>query len=61
MMGREGYDTIGSRVIIRPIRLGRVDKWLKKMYQDYTILSDEEIKMELEKEDSTNYKSMNND
>jgi hypothetical protein len=31
------------------------------MYQDYTILSDEEIKMELEKEDSTNYKSMNDD
>jgi hypothetical protein len=31
------------------------------MYQDYTILSDEEIKIELKKEDSTSYKSMNND
>jgi hypothetical protein len=52
MTGREGYDTTG---------IIKIDKQLKKLYQECTSLSDEEIEVELEKEASTNYESANDD
>jgi hypothetical protein len=50
--GREGYDTTG---------IIKIDKRLKKLYQECTSLSDEEIEVELEKEASTDYESANDD
>jgi hypothetical protein len=49
---REGYDTTG---------IIKIDKQLKKLYQECTSLSNEEIEVELEKEASTDYESANND
>jgi hypothetical protein len=49
---REGYDTTGTI---------KIDKWLKKLYQECTSLSNKEIKVKLEKEASTNFESVNND
>jgi hypothetical protein len=39
----------------------RSDKQLRKLYKECTSLSNKEIKIELEKEDSTKYKSANGD
>jgi hypothetical protein len=39
----------------------RSDERLRKLYKECTSLSNEEIKMELEKEDSTEYESVNGD
>ena len=50
--GRDGYDTTG---------IIKINKRLKKLYQECTSLSDKEIEVELEKEASTNYESTNND
>jgi hypothetical protein len=55
MIGRNGYDTTGT------IKLKKVDEWLRKLYKECTSLSDEEIEMELEKENSTDYESANGD
>ncbi|GFF57017.1 gag-pol polyprotein [Aspergillus lentulus] len=60
-IGRDGYDTTGSGVIIGTIRPKKVNKQLRRLYKDCTTLSDEEIKVELKKEDSTDYESTNND
>jgi hypothetical protein len=50
--GREGYDTTG---------IIKIDKRLKKLYQECMSLSDEEIEVELKKEASTDYESANDD
>jgi hypothetical protein len=39
----------------------RSNEQLRKLYKECTSLSNEEIKKELEKEDSTKYESINND
>jgi hypothetical protein len=39
----------------------RSDKQLRKLYKECTSLSNKEIEMELEKEDSTKYESINSD
>jgi hypothetical protein len=55
MIGRNGYNTTGT------IKPKKVDERLRKLYKECTSLSDEEIEMELKKENSTNYKSANSD
>jgi hypothetical protein len=39
----------------------RSDEWLRKLYKECMSLSNKEIKIELEKEDSTEYESANSD
>ena len=48
---RNRYDTTGT------IKIKKSNEWLRKLYKEYINLSNEEIKIELEKEDSINYKS----
>lgn len=55
MIGRNGYDTTGT------IKTKKSNERLRKLYKEYTNLSDEEIKMELEKEDSTDHESAKDD
>ena len=42
------------------IKIKKSNKWLRKLYKECTNLSNKEIKIELKKEDSTNYKSIKN-
>lgn len=53
-ISRDDYDTTS---IIKP---KKVDERLKRLYKECTSLSDKEIKIELKEEDSTDYKSTNN-
>jgi hypothetical protein len=53
---RGAYDTTSA---MTPKK--RSDERLRKLYKECTSLSNEEIKIELEKEDSTKYKSANSD
>jgi hypothetical protein len=53
---RGAYDTTSA---MTPKK--RSDERLRKLYKECTSLSNEEIEMELEKEDSTEYKSANSD
>jgi hypothetical protein len=53
---RGAYNIIS---IITPKK--RSNKWLRKLFKEYTTLSDDEIKQELQEEDSTKYRSINSD
>jgi hypothetical protein len=52
---RNGYDTTGT------VKPKKSNERLRKLYKECTSLSDKEIKMELKKEDSTEYESANSD
>jgi hypothetical protein len=53
---RGAYNTTSAMTLKK-----RSNKRLRKLYKECTSLSNEEIKMELEKEDSTKYESVNGD
>lgn len=55
MIRRNRYNTTNT------IKTKKSNEWLRKLYKECTNLSNEEIKIELEKEDSTNYKSAKDD
>jgi hypothetical protein len=52
---RNRYNTTGT------IKPKKSNEQLRKLYKEYTSLSNKEIKIELEKEDSTEYESTNGD
>jgi hypothetical protein len=54
-ISRNSYDTTGT------IKPKKVDEQLRKLYKECTSLSDEEIEIELKKENSTDYESANSD
>jgi hypothetical protein len=53
---RGAYNTTSAMTLKK-----RSDERLRKLYKECMSLSNEEIKMELEKEDSTEYESTNSD
>lgn len=55
MIRRNRYNTTGT------IKTKKSNKQLRKLYKECINLSNKEIKIELKKEDSTNYKSIKDD
>ncbi|KAJ8209169.1 hypothetical protein LV159_008567 [Aspergillus fumigatus] len=55
MIGRNGYDTTGT------IKTKRSNERLRRLYKECMNLSDEEIEMELKKEDSTDHEGARDD
>ena len=55
MIRRNRYNTTST------IKIKKSNKQLRKLYKECMNLSNKEIKIELKKEDSTNYKSAKDD
>jgi hypothetical protein len=55
MIRRNRYNTTST------IKTKKSNKQLRKLYKEYINLSNKEIKIELKKEDSSNYKNIRDD